>query len=275
MRLLAAAIGALCALTTPVYALPRVVSLDYCADQYVLKLAAREQVAGVTVEATRDYSAQRDAARGVRTVRPDIESIIALAPDLVVRSWPGDRRLDAALARFGVDVHTLGDASDFDGVRVMVQDAARAMERPHRGAQVVAQMDAALAEAESGPSLDALYVTPGGVTAGEGVMIDAMIEAAGLSNHAAGASGWASMPLEKLVGETPDLILAGFFDTASEQVNQWSAGRHPVMRARLEAIPTVELDAARLSCAAWHMADEALAIRRAADAMIAQGRVAP
>lgn len=274
MRLLAA-IGALCALSMPVHALPRVVSLDYCADQYVLKLAAREQIAGVTAEAGRDYSAQREAAGGIRTVRPDAESILALRPDLVVRSWPGDGRLDAALERFGVEIHTLGDASDFDGVRAMIQAAAAAMDRTERGEAIVADMDAALAEAGAGPSLGALYVTPGGVTAGAGVMLDAMIEAAGLTNHAAGASGWAPMPLEQLVAETPDLILAGFFDTATERVDQWSAGRHPVMRDRLEAIPSLDLDAAHLSCAAWHMADEALAIRRAVDALIADGRIEP
>jgi iron complex transport system substrate-binding protein len=107
------------------------------------------------------------------------------------------------------------------------------------------------------------------VTTAGGGLVHEMILAAGLTNHARHAGGgWIAMPLERLVGETPDLILTGFFTTAAERVNRWSAGRHPVMQARLARTPTLDLDAARLSCGGWHLAHEAVAIRRAADAIL-------
>ncbi|MCC6788878.1 MAG: ABC transporter substrate-binding protein, partial [Hyphomonadaceae bacterium] len=44
----------------------RIVSLDYCADQFVLALADREQVAALSVGARRDDSYFRDRAQGMR-----------------------------------------------------------------------------------------------------------------------------------------------------------------------------------------------------------------
>ena len=63
----------------------RIVSLDYCADQYVLKLADREQILAISPDATGDFSYMREAARGVPTVRAAAEDDVQRAISSI--SW--------------------------------------------------------------------------------------------------------------------------------------------------------------------------------------------
>ena len=54
----------------------RIVSLDYCADQYVLKLADEEQILAISPDAVKDFSYMREAAAGVPTV-PGSDGLVA------------------------------------------------------------------------------------------------------------------------------------------------------------------------------------------------------
>ena len=53
----------------------KVVSLDYCADQFVLKLLPRASILALSPDAHRDFSYMRDAVDGLRQVRPIAEEI--------------------------------------------------------------------------------------------------------------------------------------------------------------------------------------------------------
>ena len=76
----------------PAVAQPRrIVSLDYCADQFVLALADREQIAALSRGARRDDSYFRARAAGIRQTRGALEEVLALDPQGVVLSnGPGD-----------------------------------------------------------------------------------------------------------------------------------------------------------------------------------------
>ncbi|MEZ6023735.1 MAG: hypothetical protein R3C16_10075 [Hyphomonadaceae bacterium] len=95
----------------------RIVSLDYCADQFVLALAERDQIAAPVSGARRDDSYYRDRADGVRQTRGSLEEVLALNPDLVVRNWGGPWNAQEIYARFGVPVLQVGDAPDFPAAR--------------------------------------------------------------------------------------------------------------------------------------------------------------
>ena len=250
---------------------PRVVSLDYCADQYVLALADRDQIQAVSVQAGDAHSALRDRAEGLPRVRDAAEDVIALDPDLVVRSYGGGARARAYYARLGVDVHDLGYANDFDDVRAMIRRTADALGHPERGAALIAQMNADLAAAAQGPRQSALYMTPSGVTAGSGTMIDALLEAANFENAAArdGAAGWRSLPLERLIDQEPDLVVTAFFDGASAPKDSWAMARHPVFQDLFERAVRVEIDGAAVSCSAWTLAAAARRAREQANAAFA------
>ena len=255
---------------------PRVVSLDYCADQYVLALADRAQIAGLSTGPDEAYSALRDRAEGLPRLKDAAEDVITREPDVIVRSYGGGPRARRLYDRLDYAVHDLGFAQDFEDIRETVRRTARALGRPERGEALVADMDAALARAADGHAgrPAALYVTPGGVTAGAGTLIHEILTAAGFENIAAreGGAGWRELPLEALVLDPPELIVTGFFDQPANRVDNWTSTRHPVLRAQLAQTPTVHLEGAYLGCGAWFMADAALEARRKADALLGDRR---
>lgn len=244
----------------------RILSADYCADQLALALADREQIVALSVDAEKDFSYLRAQAAGLPQVRADAEQAIARRADVVLRFWGGDA---ARLERFGVEVVTLSYAADFEAVKSNVMIAADAIGRQERGEALVAKLDSRLAAlaARGKLSTSALYVTPGGVTAGKGTMIDAIFNAAGIGNVASekGLSYWPPLSAEALIADPPDFMVTGFFTANSERINHWSAVRHPALRKTLDATPRVDLLADVLSCPGWFSLDAAEAIRDAAE----------
>lgn len=239
----------------------RIVSLDYCADQFVLKFVPRERILAVSPDGVKDFSYMRDAAAGLPTVRPVAEDVIVLKPDLVVRSYGGGPNAAAYFERVGIQVIEVGYAGDIEGVLANVERLADELGAAERGRQVVAETRArlaALADEESGR--DVLYVTPSGATTGPGSLIHEMMERAGLRNFEARA-GWHSIPLERLAYDRPDLLAGAFFDTADTSGNAWSAAKHPMLRRQLDAGGAVEIDGAATACGGWYLVDvvEALA----------------
>lgn len=244
----------------------RVFSADYCADQLVLALADREQIAALSVDAQKDFSYLRASAEDLPRARPEAEEVFSSKADLVLRYWGGDEH---RLRRLGANVVTLNYASDFDAIRENVRAAARALDKEERGEELIAGMDARLKSLkEKGPSrVNALYVTPGGVTAGAGTIIDAIFNAAGVNNIAAdaGLSYWPPYSAEALVKSPPEFIVSGFFSADSERINHWSAARHPALRRSIEQTPRIELAADVLACPNFFSVDAAEAIRKAVD----------
>src|SRR5262249_17927275 len=130
----------------PAYAAPvRIVSLDYCADQYVLALADRAQIAALSPGARRDDSYFRARAAGLRQVRPSLENVLALRPDLIARTWGGPWNAAEVYGRFHVPVLQLGDVHDFAGARAELLQAAGAIGQRARGAALVHDLDLRLA----------------------------------------------------------------------------------------------------------------------------------
>lgn len=244
----------------------RVFSADFCADQLVLALADRADIAALSPDAEKDFSFFRARAEGLPQARAEAEAIVASRADVVIRFWGGDA---ARLERLGVKVVTLDYASDFAGVRRNIGAAARAMAREAEGAALIGVLDARLgALAARGRSgVTALYVTPGGVTAGQETMIDAVFSAAGVGNSAAegGLSYWPPLSAEAVIAEPPAFIVAGFFSSNAERVNHWSAARHPALMRVLRATPGVSPPADLLSCPGPQSVDAAELIRAAAD----------
>lgn len=244
----------------------RIVSLDFCADQFVLKLADRTHIAAVSPDADASFSYMRVAAKGLPQVRPDAEAIIALAPDLVVRTYGGGPQLAAQLEQAGIKVHQIGWGEGFDAVRTHALETAKALGEEARGADMVAEFDRRLAAIKPAQGLTALYVTPGGVTTGPGSMVDAMMARAGLTNFQA-TPGWSSLPLERLTEARPDILVTAFFTDQSSQQDYWSAARNPMIGDLTRSIPVVRLEGATTACGGWFMMD-------AMEAMAKTGREA-
>ena len=237
----------------------RIVSLDYCADQYVLALADRNQIAALSRGSRRDDSYSRDRARGIRQTRGTLEDVLPLHPDLIVRNWGGPWDAEQVYARFRVPVLQVGDAPTFAAARTELQHAAAALGRSERGELLVRDLDlrlARLAAAAPHASPPVIYISSGGAVAGRGTMMASMIEAAGGRNAWSGEN-WSVLPLERFVQAPPAFVATGFLETGRTRMNAWSPSRHPVFQRMLARTHRVDLQAGAISCQAWTAIDAA------------------
>lgn len=244
----------------------RIVSLDYCADQYVLKLADAEQILAISPDARKPFSYMRQAASEIPTVRPVAEDVLILKPDLIVRSYGGGPNAAAFFERAGVPVLQVGWASSIDGEELgsipsLLQHMADGLGQSGRGTALVDEYRARLSSIRGTISnKTAMYMTPAGVTTGPGSLVHEMLETAGLENFQS-RPGWRSLPLERLAYEQPDLVAAAFYESLANHPDAWSASKHPVARAQLANQDVVPLSGASTACGGWFLMDavEALA----------------
>ena len=241
----------------------RVMSLDQCADQYVLALAPGAELA-LSPRADDPDAWMRQGAVGRRVVRPTLEAAITFQPDVVVRYWGGEPRLLTRLDADGVRVLTIEDATGFDGIRGNIRTVAEGLGARARGEALVSRMDATLADParmSRAQKPRALYLTAGGFTAGRGTLIDAILTAAGFAN-AVVAPSFMPVSIERMVLSPPARFVLGFFDEAR---GDWrGAGRHPVLRRLARGRVAARLPAATLTCPAWFAADAAAMLRAGA-----------
>ncbi len=237
------------------YEARRVVSLDYCADQYVLKLVDREHIAAVSMDADRDFSYMRDAADGLLQVRPSAENVLAMRPDLVVRSYGGGPNAAAFYRSLGLPVLQIAYTSSIEEVKQEILRVGEALDARADAAAIVIDMDTRLLKAAMArSSRSILYVTPGGVTSGPGSLVHELIEAAGLANFQT-ERGWQPLPLEKLSLQQPELLATAFYNSATNHRNFWSAARHPIIKDQLSQAHSITLDSATTACGGWFLVD--------------------
>lgn len=229
-------------------------SLDQCADQYVMALAPRADIVGVSSRADDADSNLRRLAKGLPIRRTTLEAALGARPQLVVRYWGGDPRLVRSLEGRGLKVVTIQDAADFGAVRANIRSVARALGRPAAGEALIADMDARLARsAGAWRGKRVLYLTPGGFTTGPGTLVHAVLTTAGLRPLAA-QPGYQLVSLEQLAFDPPDTVVLGFFDDFMIGNNYWGPGRHPVMQRAVKDKAVASLPGSLLGCPDWFAA---------------------
>jgi len=256
--LIAIALG-LVATPASASASPRVFSLDQCADQYVLALSPRDRIVGLSERARNFDSALKAQAAGLPLRRATTESVLAAHPDVVVRDWGGDDWLARSLRRWRIGVVQIDEARDFAGVRTNIRKVAAALDRRAAGEVLIARMNAQLSRAAAGPAGAALYVTPGGDTAGSGTLVDAALRAANVRNLAR-APGYSSLSLEQLVAHPPPAMVLGFFKDLSHGTQHWTLAGNARFRSIAASRATASLPGALIGCPVWFAADAAILV---------------
>lgn len=210
----------------------RIVSLNLCADQLVLALADRDQIAGLTKNAVDPHiSAAAASAGGLPILRGSAEEIMAADPDLVV-GMPARR--NPAMAVLKAHKYASVDLKPADGyvaITRSIRDVAMAVGHPARGEVLIARMDhdlAGLPQRRSG--LVAAYYQRRGYLTGTGTLIDDLMTRVGLTNLAGKLHkpALSQMSLEELATARPDFLVV---DTATDKVvDQGTAMmHHPVL----------------------------------------------
>ncbi|MER2265067.1 ABC transporter substrate-binding protein [Methylobacterium oxalidis] len=225
--------------------LNRIVSMNLCADELLLRLAGRERIASVTWLAAdpRGSTVAREAA-GLLQNHGLAEEIAGLEPDLVLAGVYTTRTAVGLIRRFGLPVVEVGSPGDFDALRAEIRRVAAAIGGVERGEGLIAELDAGLAAAtpKRPTGLRALVMRPNALTVSPGSFGDAIIRQAGLVNVAAelGRGGAGQVPLEVAALAYADLIVMDEEDGAPSLAT--AILHHPVLKrlageGRLVTIP--------------------------------------
>jgi iron complex transport system substrate-binding protein len=189
----------------------RIVSLNLCADQLLVSLADRHQIAGLTRNADDPAMSAVSAKIGdLPIVGNAAEEILAIHPDLVI-GMP-TRRSAALGAPQDQDFPTLDlkTARNLNDITASITATAAAIGHADRGAKMVADMQHQLAAISAvGQGRVAAYYQRRGFMTGTGTLIDDLMIRSDLVNLASklGKPSLAQVSLEEMVAAQPDFII--------------------------------------------------------------------
>ena len=224
----------------------RIVSLNTCADQYVLALASPGQIAALSPYGhDPELSAAVAKARQIRVLKRPAEEVLAIGPDLVVGFPDGAGGVVGApqgrWRKLG-----LASADGFAAIRGQIRQVAAAVGHPARGQALIARMErdlAALPRPRRG-GVAADYQRRGYMT-GTGTLVDDLIQRAGLTNLAAklGQPALAQVSLEEMIAARPYYLIV---EEGSEKIVDQGTEmlHHPVLRS----IPRIRVPQAWTVC---------------------------
>ena len=231
----------------------RIVSLNLCVDDLVLRLAEPQNIASVTwlSRDPRNSDVAELAAR-VPVNHGLAEEIIPLKPDLVIAGTFTTRTAVAMLRRTGVPLREVGIPNSLEDVRAQIREVADFIGEREKGESVIATMDRRLAlipPPPKSPGPRAIVLNPNGATVGKGTLVDEIMTRAGLTNVAAELEidSYGQIPLETVVASAVDiLIISASRDGPPALATEIL--RHPVLAALSDRTRLVVLPARLWNC---------------------------
>lgn len=243
---------AACVVAAPVCAGPRVVSLDSCADQYVLGLVPAADIAALSGRSRLPESFYRDRAVGVRQIRPDIEAVLALAPDIVVRTWGGDLKLIKKLQKNNIKIVNINNISSYNDAEGELERVGYELGREAQAGAEAARFRAALAAVRPvGLGRSVLYYTPGGFSAGPDTMVGDMLKRLDFRLESQD-KGYFFLSPEVLLSLRPAVFALGFYE--DRYAMRRVPGRNPEVAALIAATPHFSLPGRDIACGGWFTA---------------------
>lgn len=248
----------------------RVVSLNLCADELVLRLAAPNTVKSVTWLA-RDPALSNVAAlaRTVSVNRGLAEDVVPLAPDLVIAGAYTTRTAVALLRRLQIPVLELDVPRTIDEALTQITTVAIAIGVPEHGTQLVAEIKDRLAKLETVSSIGAQPVAaiyqPNGLTIGQGSLVNDLLRRAGLRNLAVERriANYGALPLEWLLVAQPDLLIVNTGGDVGHAM-AYEVLSHPALMRRYHGNRVVSVPSAWWSCPGPRLVDAVQRLQQAA-----------
>jgi len=237
----------------------RVVSLNLCADELVLRLSDPGQVASVTFLARDPGSSNvADLARTVPVNRGLAEEVIPLAPDLVITGAFTTRATTSLLRNLRIPVLELGVPTTVEEAYAQIRTVAARLGEPARGEAMVAEIKAAVT-ALPPPSVHppvAVVIRPNGFTAGPGSLADDIMGKAGLDNLAdrLKTDRLGQVSVEEILVAQPDVLIVDNAADAPPSLAQ-SVLNHPALRRLAAERTTLQLPVRLWSCAGPELAE--------------------
>ncbi|OCC24190.1 iron ABC transporter [Croceicoccus estronivorus] len=244
----------------------RIVSLNLCADQLLLALADRGQIAGLTHNADNaELSAAASRTKGYPILGQSAEEVLAIEPDLLVGMPARRSAVMMALADRGYPALDVDRAESLADIVREIRKVAGAVGHRERGEALIADMERQLAAIpKPGNGRVAAYYQRRGFLTGTGTLVDDLMRRVGLVNLAETLDKppLSHMSIEEMVAAQPDFIIveagAGHVSDQGTEMLQ-----HPALRD----IPRLRLPQAWTVCGgpAYVEAARSLAGQIAAD----------
>lgn len=247
----------------------RIVSLNLCADQLVVLLAEPSRIAALS-KLSRDRSLSYVAAQAEAfpQAQPSAESVLGFNPDLVLSGRHTAVPTTDFLKARGVPVLQLNLLSSFAAIREQTRSVGKALGAAARAEQLIAAMDAVLADDDPSPGPPgsrpvALVWQPGGFTSGAGTLVEAVLNAAGYDNLASrrGVKGYGYLTLETVIAGRPDLLISDP-DMPEQPSLRQALLSHPALRAGPGGIGARFVSPPPLTACAGPFTAEAVALLR-------------
>lgn len=247
----------------------RIVSMNLCADELVLRLADPGRIASVTwlSRESEGPDAHRLAAR-IPVNHGLAEEVLRFDPDLVLAGVYTTRIAADLLERAGMTVRRLQEPNSLAEAYGQIREVAALLGAPERGERMIAAIEAGFAAIEPSARAERVIVLrPNGFAVGRGTLVDDVLARAGLVNLAAakGIDDYGQMPLESVILEGADILMVdgerdGPPSIAAETL------RHPVLAALAGRIRVVVVPPRLLTCPGPGLVEAAALLARAARA---------
>ncbi|THD71509.1 ABC transporter substrate-binding protein [Phenylobacterium sp.] len=252
----------------------RIMSLNVCTDLLLLELAPKSRIASVSFLAPEAARALfPGAADGLPLNHRAAEDIVNVKPDLILDSGLASPMIKRIARRMGVPVVEVKNADSFADIRDIVRQVGAAVGKAPRAEDLIARMDATLAELAAHPPPRRLRVVAwsgGSAVPGKGSLTNAIITAAGAVNIAAQPGvAESSFGVEELLAAAPDALLYGGATLGQPSLLN-DEGQHRAVR-ELYAGRRIAYNDITHTCGVPQSADSARDLRRALAALPAGG----
>ena len=193
--------------------LPRVVSLNLCADAYLMAFAKPEQILGLTQQSSDPtLSAFVEEASNFPVSGGRMSNIIEQHPDIIIINNYSPPPNKALMDRLGIKIVKLDAANSYQTARTEILQLGKAIHRLETAKAYLAQLDKELEDARHTeltymPSI--INYQRRGIVVGETHILDDIIQLAGAQNLGRDTGRTIGpMSLENLIRLQPDYVLS-------------------------------------------------------------------
>jgi iron complex transport system substrate-binding protein len=248
-----ATICALAATQASADRLPRVASINLCADELVLSLAAPEQILSVSWLAAdaEESMLAREASRYPLNYG-SAEQILRLRPDVVIAGVYTSPFTRGLLKRLGIAVLELTPGTTLADIETNLRLVGAAIDRREQAEALIADMRVRarrIVAARPDPPVAGVVVRPGGFTVGRHSLAATLMTLAGIRNVAAeqGLDQWGSLSMETLLRSRPQLLVVTRYRQNEPSLAN-AVLAHPALTSMSARHETTEVRAAYWAC---------------------------
>lgn len=252
-------LGLAALIASPAVAAPqRVASLNLCTDELALLVAAPGQLASVTfLGADPQETPLAPRARGLHRNNGRMESVAAIAPDLVLTGGGANRYAAEIARRIGTRVVDVPPPQTLADLKRNVRTVARALGQAARGEALVRRIDAQLGRPPPRQRA-AVLLSGGGYTVRSDSFAAQLARHAGLAQQSYPSE---RVALERLIARPPEVIVVTRYRAHQASLHQmWLA--HPALKRLPGSTRLIEVDGRAWTCLGPPVAGEVARLRR-------------